>query len=458
MSFQLIDSSDKQTVSLYFINKAALEGKLAEKGQVGSWLGACKFSAEEGSFCLVPNAAGQIECVFIGLGDEENPGIWTLAGLSESLPAGSYKIADELASEQASAIALGWALGSYRFTRYKENTREQATLVWPERADRTVVLSLAAGAQLTRDLINTPSNDMGPEELATAASQLAGEYEAGCNVIVGEDLLSANYPAIYTVGMASDRAPRLIDLRWGDKGPKITLVGKGVCFDTGGLDLKPAAGMLLMKKDMGGAAHVLGLAAAIMQSNLPCQLRVLIPAVENSVSGNAFRPSDVIKTRKGLTVEIGNTDAEGRLVLCDALAEADRTKPDLILDFATLTGAARVALGTDLGAMFCNDDDLAEKLRRHSVEQGDEVWRLPLHKPYRKLLDSKIADLNNVSGGPYAGAITAALYLSEFVEKETPWAHFDIMAYNMSARPGRPEGGEAIGLRAVYAMIKEMVS
>ncbi|MCZ4283021.1 leucyl aminopeptidase family protein [Kiloniella laminariae] len=458
MSFQLIDSSDKQTVSLHFINKTALEGKLAEKGLVGSWLGASKFLAEEGSFCLVPNATGQIECVFIGLGNEEDPGIWTLAGLSESLPAGSYQIADSLAEEQASAVALGWALGSYRFTRYKEDTREQATLVWPEKADRTVVLSLASGAQLTRDLINTPSNDMGPEELATAASQLAGEYEAECNVIVGEDLLTANYPAIYTVGMASDRAPRLIDLRWGDKGPKITLVGKGVCFDTGGLDLKSAAGMLLMKKDMGGAAHVLGLAAAIMQSNLTCQLRVLIPAVENAVSGNAFRPSDVIKTRKGLTVEVGNTDAEGRLVLCDALAEADRTKPDLILDFATLTGAARVALGTDLGAMFCNDDELADRLRRHSVEQGDEIWRLPLHKPYRKLLDSKIADLNNVSGGPYAGAITAALYLAEFVEKETPWAHFDIMAYNMSARPGRPEGGEAIGLRAVYAMVKEMVS
>ena len=299
---------------------------------------------------------------------------------------------------------------------------------------------------------------MGPEELATAASQLAGEYEADCNVIIGDDLLQANYPAIYEVGKASDRAPRLIDFRWGDKGPKITLVGKGVCFDTGGLDLKSPAGMLLMKKDMGGAAHVLGIAAAIMESNLACQLRVLIPAVENSVSGNAFRPSDVIKTRKGLTVEIGNTDAEGRLVLCDALAEAVRTKPDLIMDFATLTGAARVGLGTDLPALFCNDDKIAERIRKHSVACEDEVWRMPLHKPYRKMLDSQIADLNNISGGPYGGAITAALYLEEFVGTETSWAHFDVMAYNTSSRPGRPEGGEAMGLRAVYSMVKEMVS
>ncbi|MEH6629854.1 MAG: leucyl aminopeptidase family protein [Halopseudomonas aestusnigri] len=458
MSFQLIEGSAEQTIPLFFINKKQLDENLQESGPSAIWMAANSFKAGDGEICTIPDKSGGIGSVAIGLGDREVPGIWTMAGLSHSLPQGTYTLKGKQTSDVATEISLGWAIGSYRFTRYKQSDRVLASLVWPDDVDKQLVLSLANGVHLTRDLINTPSNDMGPEELATAASQLAGEFEADCNVIVGEDLLQANYPAIYEVGKASDRAPRLIDFRWGDSGPKITLVGKGVCFDTGGLDLKSAAGMLMMKKDMGGAAHVLGIAAAIMESNLTCQLRVLIPAVENAVSGNAFRPSDVIKTRKGLTVEIGNTDAEGRLVLCDALAEAVRTKPDLIIDFATLTGAARVALGTDLPAMFCNDDKIADSLRKHSVECDDEVWRMPLHKPYRKLLDSKIADLNNISGGPYGGAITAALYLEEFVGNETSWAHFDVMAYNTSSRPGRPEGGEAMGLRAVYSMIKEMVS
>ncbi|MFD2204498.1 leucyl aminopeptidase family protein [Kiloniella antarctica] len=458
MSFQLIEDSSEQAIPLIFINKTQLSETLQESGPSAVWMTANSFKAGEGDICTVPDSKGGIDFVVVGLGDRDAPGIWTVAGLSHSLPSGRYCLKDKVSSVVATEIALGWAIGSYRFTRYKQSDRALASLVWPDNADQQQVSSLAGGVHLTRDLINTPSNDMGPEELATAASQLAGEYEADCNVIIGDDLLQANYPAIYEVGKASDRAPRLIDFRWGDKGPKITLVGKGVCFDTGGLDLKSPAGMLLMKKDMGGAAHVLGIAAAIMESNLACQLRVLIPAVENAVSGNAFRPSDVIKTRKGLTVEVGNTDAEGRLVLCDALAEAVRTKPDLIMDFATLTGAARVALGAELPALFCNDDKIAENIRKHSVVCEDEVWRMPLHKPYRKMLDSQIADLNNISSGPYGGAITAALYLEEFVGTETSWAHFDVMAYNTSARPGRPEGGEAMGLRAVYSMIKEMVS
>jgi leucyl aminopeptidase len=309
---------------------------------------------------------------------------------------------------------------------------------------------------LVRDLINTPAGDMGPAELAQAATKLAERHKARISVITGAALLKKNYPAIHAVGRASSRAPRLIDLRWGAKGPRVTLVGKGVCFDSGGLDLKAAAGMRLMKKDMGGAAHALGLASMIMAARLPLRLRVLIPAVENSVSGDAFRPGDVLPTRKGLSVEIGNTDAEGRLVLCDALAEADSEDPELIVDFATLTGAARIALGAELPAMFCNDDGVAEALLAQGLAAQDPVWRLPLHAPYRRLLDSQVADINNISSGALGGAIMAALFMSEFVRPKTPWVHLDIMAWNPSSRPGRPEGGEAMGLRATYALIEEL--
>jgi len=306
-----------------------------------------------------------------------------------------------------------------------------------------------------RDLINTPAGDLGPAELATAARKLAKAHGGRLSVIAGDALLKRNYPAIHAVGRASAKAPRLIDLRWGRRGPKVTLVGKGVCFDSGGLDLKSAAGMKLMKKDMGGAAHVLGLASMVMAAGLPLRLRVLVPAVENSVSGDAFRPLDVLETRKGLTVEVGNTDAEGRLVLCDALAESSREKPDLLIDFATLTGAARVALGTGLPALFCNDEALAGTLLGHGLARHDPLWRLPLHRPYRASLDSPVADLNNISDGPYGGAITAALFLEAFVGDGVPWAHVDLMAWNTGASPGRPQGGEAMGLRAVYGAIEQ---
>ncbi|MDH5558516.1 MAG: leucyl aminopeptidase family protein, partial [Alphaproteobacteria bacterium] len=300
------------------------------------------------------------------------------------------------------------------------------------------------------------AGDMGPADLAQAAQDLAGEFNAEFAVTVGEELLERNYPAIHAVGRAAAVAPRLIDMRWGDPGhPRVTLVGKGVCFDTGGLDLKPSRGMALMKKDMGGAATVLGLARMIMATGLPVRLRVLVPAVENSVSGNAMRPRDILQTRKGLTVEVGNTDAEGRLVLADALTEAMTDKPDLLLDFATLTGAARAAVGTGIAAMFTPDDNLAADLYRHSVVEDDPVWRLPLWKPYRRMIDSKVADINNSGDSPYAGAITAALFLSEFVDEGLSWAHFDIMAWNPSPRPGRPEGGEAMAMRAAFSAIKE---
>jgi leucyl aminopeptidase len=316
------------------------------------------------------------------------------------------------------------------------------------------VRRLARAAFLARDLINTPTEDLGPAELAAEAVRVAEAGGACHRVVVGDQLLAENYPTIHAVGRASTRPPRLVDIVWGEPtAPKLTLVGKGVCFDTGGLDLKPASGMRLMKKDMGGSAIMLGLAQAIMDAKLPVRLRVLLPLVENSVAGNAVRPMDIIRTRKGLTVEIGNTDAEGRLILCDALAEASTEKPALLVDMATLTGAARVALGPELAALFCNDDGVAQGMLEAARAEEDPMWRMPLWRPYRKMIDSKVADLNNVSEGPHAGAITAALYLQEFVEPGIPWAHFDVMAWNPQSRPGRPEGGEATALRALYAYI-----
>ena len=306
-----------------------------------------------------------------------------------------------------------------------------------------------------RDLVNTPAEDMGPAELAEAARKVAKAGGAKFSTIVGPALLKRNYPCIHIVGRASSRPPRLIDLRWGRRGPKVTLVGKGVCFDSGGLDLKTANYMQLMKKDMGGAAHVLGLAQMIMAAGLELRLRVLIPAVENSVSANAYRPLDIVRSRKGLTVEIGNTDAEGRVILCDALAEADTEKPDLLIDIATLTGAARVALGPDLPALFANDDLVAEAVLKHGKAVEDPLWRLPLHKPYRKLIDSKVADINNAGDSPFAGAITAALFLADFVDPATHWLHLDVMAWNPTARPGRPVGAEAVAIRALYALIAD---
>lgn len=382
--------------------------------------------------------------------------LWAYAGLPDTLPEGAYRIDAPLDATAATNAALGWALATYGFTRYRKRNRDFATLAWPERADRGEVERLARGVFMVRDLVNTPANDMGPAELAGAAEELGKRAGAKVSVIVGDDLLARNYPTIHAVGRASSRAPRLVDLVWGPPdAPKVTLVGKGVCFDSGGLDLKPASGMRIMKKDMGGAATVLGLASAIMDANLKVRLRVLVPAVENAVSANAFRPLDIIRTRSGLTVEIGNTDAEGRLVLCDALTEADSEKPAFIVDCATLTGAARVALGPDLPALFCNDEAFAEEILASGRQANDPLWRMPLWKPYRKMYESKIADLNNVSESAFAGAIIGGLYLEEFVAKTTPWAHIDLYAWNGSARPGRPEGGEAYALRALYALVKK---
>ncbi len=418
------------------------------------WVEATHYVGEPGKIALLPDAAGRLARVLVGVRPEEE--LWGLAALPDTLPLGAYALDSDCGVAAATRYALGWALGCYAFTRYKPRSRGYADLVWPAQADRLQAERLARGMALARDLINTPAEDMGPPELAAAAADLAARNGARCRVIVGDDLLKENYPSIHAVGRAAAKAPRLIDFVWGDEAaPKVTLVGKGVCFDSGGLDLKPASGMRFMKKDMGGAATLLGLASAVMEAKLPVRLRVLVPAVENAVSGNAFRPMDIIKTRKGMTVEIGNTDAEGRIILCDALYEACAENPALLVDMATLTGAARTALGPDLPALFTHDDALAGDLLAAGTAESDPMWRLPLWRPYRQMIVSPIADLNNVSESAFAGAITAALYLDSFVSPGTSWVHIDTYAWNQKSRPGRPEGGEALGLRALYALIEK---
>jgi leucyl aminopeptidase len=447
------DSATSTTVPVTPLARAELDDWLTgQSAEVGAWVGDTGFDAAPGSVRLVPGAGGHLGRVLVGV--EHHGALWSFASLPRRLAKGSYRIDAKLDKASAGRAALGWALGTYRYPASSGKGGPRATLVWPRAADRRHVTGAAEATFLVRDLINAPANEMGPAELARAARKLARAHDAKVSVIRGEKLLAQNYPTIHAVGRASTRPPCLIDLRWGRaRDPRITLVGKGVCFDSGGLDLKSASGMRHMKKDMGGAAQVLGLAAMIMAASLRVRLRVLIPAVENSVGGDAMRPGDVIRTRTGLTVEIGNTDAEGRLVLCDALAEADREKPALIVDCATLTGAARVALGPDLPALFCNDDSVAGDIIARAAAVEDPMWRLPLWAPYLKTLDSRVADLNNVSDGPYAGAVTAALFLERFVSAERPWIHMDILGWNPKSRPGRPVGGEAMGMRALYDLI-----
>jgi leucyl aminopeptidase len=456
MAFSLIDETNG-AVPITALTKDQLPAWLDTAPQrERHWLTSIGFSAEAGKHALVPGEIGKLARVLLGLGNgaDARGRMWALAGLPAALPEASYRLDTAPDGADPSHLALGWALATYAFTRYRSKSRPAVTLVWPEGADRGRVERLARAVFLARDLANTPAGDLGPEELATEAVRVAEAAGARHRVIMGDALLAENYPTIHAVGRASTRAPRLVDITWGDPAaPKVTLVGKGVCFDTGGLDLKTASGMRLMKKDMAGAAIVLGLAQAIMDAGLPVRLRVLLPCVENAVSGNAMRPLDIVRTRKGLTVEIGNTDAEGRLILCDALAEASTEKPELLVDMATLTGAARVALGPELAALFCNDEALAQDLLDAAEDEEDPMWRMPLWRPYRKMIDSKIADINNVSESPHAGAITAALYLQEFVEPDIPWAHLDVMAWNTRSRPGRPEGAEATALRALYAHI-----
>nr|WP_238181981.1 leucyl aminopeptidase family protein [Methylobacterium trifolii] len=411
------------------------------------------FTPKAGSLCLLPGAEGELARVLFGLGDVEAPAYdRLLAGkLPGLLPAGRYRL--EGAPEPTES-ALAWLMGSYRFSRYRTAPSEGARLVAPEGVNAAETGRIAAAVAMGRDLVNTPANDLGPAEIEAAVRALAARHGAAVAVTEGE-ALRKGYPLVHAVGAASTRPPRLIDLTWGPAdAPRVTLVGKGVAFDTGGLDIKPSAGMLLMKKDMGGAAAAIAAADMAMGAGLRLRLRLLIPAVENAVAGDSFRPGDVLASRAGLSVEIGNTDAEGRLILADALALADSEAPDLILDFATLTGAARVALGPDLPAFFTEDDALAEAVARAGRAAIDPVWRMPLHAPYAGLLDSKVADLNNVSGGPFAGAITAALFLRRFAPRTRAHVHFDLYGWNPTTRPGRPEGGEVQTARLAYALLR----
>jgi leucyl aminopeptidase len=424
-------------------------------GAACAWIKASGFEASPGRVSPVPGPDGVLAGVVFGIEppDAQNRDPFLTANIVRDLPAGAYRFDGPVADARLAVI--GFLLGSYRFDRYRKPDVKTVQLVLPEGVDPEDVLRVAEGVRLARDLVNTPSNEMGPDELEAAARELSGRHGA-IFATVGSDTLAREFPLIHAVGVSSPRLPRLLDFSWGELShPKITLVGKGVCFDTGGLDIKPEAAMLIMKKDMGGAANVLGLAHMIMDARLPVRLRVLIPAVENAVSGTSFRPGDVYRSRKGLTVEIGNTDAEGRLVLADALALADEERPELLFDLATLTGAARVALGPELPPVFTDDDTLADDLMRLGARENDPLWRLPLWKNYDRLLDSKIADMNNVASVGFAGSITAALFLKRFVENAKSYAHFDIFAWTPSARPGRPEGGEAHAIRAIFALLKE---
>jgi len=431
---------------------SAVERGLAKTAR--TWLKASGFTAGAGKHALLPDPSGKLEKVFYGIADAAKPADpFDFARLARTLPEADYRIEGDL-PDLGNAV-LGWVLESYRYERYRAPASPSARLVCPSDLDRAALLKVVAAHFLVRDLVNTPSIDMGPDELEAAARKVAGQNRAKLRVVAGERL-RRDFPMIHTVGQASTRRPRLIDFTWGpSRAPKVTLVGKGVCFDTGGLDIKPASGMLLMKKDMGGAANVLGLAQMIMEAKLKVRLRVLIPAVENAISGNAFRPGDVLTSRKGIRVEIGNTDAEGRLILGDALALADEESPDLLIDMATLTGAARVALGPDLPPFYTSDDGVAGNLARHAVAANDPLWRMPLWTPYYALIESSIAELNNAGESGFAGSVTAALFLKRFVERAKAYVHFDIFAWTPVAKPGRPKGGEAQAIRALFGLIAE---
>ncbi len=417
------------------------------------WLSESGFEATAGSFALVPDSTGKLARVLVGVNPQEP--LTALAGLPCCLPEANYQLANEGVLKDSSLAALGWALGAYQFSRYRAPKRAPARLL--VEADELARLApLIEATHRVRDLVNTPTEDMGPEQLGAAIKALGKTHKAKVRDWVGDELLKANFPTIHAVGRASHREPRLIELSWGKSDePKLVIVGKGVCFDTGGLNLKGGDGMRWMKKDMGGAAHAIALAGLIMQAKLPVRLTLLVPAVENAVASNAMRPGEVITTRSGFTVEVDNTDAEGRLILCDALAYAAEQKPALIIDFATLTGAARVALGPDLPALFANDDALAAAALKAGTEVADPLWRMPLWRPYRKMLDSYLADFANAGPSRHAGAITAALYLERFVPEGMPWLHLDTYAWNDADRPGRPRGGEAMGLRAIFALLQQ---
>lgn len=454
MPLELVEQKSPDSRPVHLVRKEGLEDAGLDASALG-WAKANGFSGQSGRVLLLPGKDGAVAGALLGTGNENGAFAPLVTGaLAKTLPEGNWHFATTLGDP--ALAALGLALGGYSFTRYAGKAGNDIRFAMPPGVSVADTQRIAAGVFLARDLVNTPTNEMGPDELESAIRDLAHQHNASVNVVSGEDLLSGNFPMIHAVGRASAQAPRLVDMQWGpENGPKITLVGKGVCFDTGGLDIKPSASMLLMKKDMGGAANVLGLASMIMEAKMKVRLRVLIPAVENAISGNAFRPGDILKSRKGITVEIGNTDAEGRLVLADALALADEEKPELLIDMATLTGAARVALGPEIAPFYTDDEELAAAIQTAAAAVADPVWRMPLWKPYSAKLSSKVADTNNVTSDGFAGSITAALFLQKFVEKARSWAHFDIFAWNPADRPHGPVGGEAQAIRALERLIAE---
>ena len=451
-------AGEAQAVPILFVNAgtiAAATKSLDAREQ--TFVGAAGYEPKPGRFLLVPAADGKVAAVLFGIeaADEQVKDLFRPGQLVTLLPPGTYRFAN--APHDARLAALAFALGAYQFSRYRKSEPRNVRLVLPQGVDGDDLSRIAEAVTLCRDLINTPSNDLGPDELEVAARKLAEQHGAVIDVTRG-NALGKEFPLVAAVGGGSARAPRLIDITWGKASDaKITLVGKGVCFDSGGLDIKSDTGMLNMKKDMGGAATALALAHMVMSRKLKVRLRVIVPAVENSISGTSFRPRDVFTSRKGISVEIGNTDAEGRLILADALALADEDSPALIVDFATLTGAARVALGPDMPAAFTDDDALAAELARFGAAENDPVWRMPLWRPYETMLDSKVADLNNVGSGGQGGAITAALFLRRFVTAKS-WLHLDIFAWTTAAKPGRPEGAECQTARALYAILSTRYS
>ena len=459
---QTFAPADADALPLHVVDADGLDGWLsAQPPAIQTWVAASGFMPTIGRTLLIPDSSGKPALALAGYGTATARARvrFALAAAAESLPAGTYRLATPLPAGDPETECLGWLLAAYAFDRYSDQSGAGARLVCPTDVNAARVESIAEAEALTRDLINTPAADMGPAELEAAARFLAATHDARFSVTIGDDLLDRNFPMIHAVGRAAapDRAPRLIDMRWGTTGPRLTLVGKGVCFDTGGLNLKSGGSMGLMKKDMGGAATVLGLAAMIMALNLPLRLRVLVPAVENAVSGDSFRPGDILTSRQGLTVEVNNTDAEGRLVLADALALASEENPDLLISMATLTGAARVAVGPDLAPYFCDDSAFATALEPAAQRVADPVWRLPFWEPYEKMIEPGIADLDNAPSGGMAGAITAALFLRRFAQGQR-YAHFDIYGWNPTIAPARPKGGVGMGARALLQALPDLLN
>lgn len=429
------------------------EWKSKQEDSIQNWIQTSCFKPKPNHHLCIPNAQGNLDSVLVIAGQENTT--WSLGSCPHSLPEGRYHIATKLDDSRKDSYFLGWGLGSYQYHQYKKNDNKACKLSINDANDKNRIEAVLKAVALVRDLVNTPASDMLPQNLSKHCQSITQDFDTSLNEYVGHDLLKNKFPVIHAVGRASVHPPRLIEWSWGNsKHPRVTLIGKGVSFDSGGLDIKSAQGMRIMKKDMGGAAHVMGIATVVMQMNLPIRLQVLIPAVENAISGDAYRPGDVLVSRCGKTIEIENTDAEGRLILCDAISKAVENSPEILIDFATLTGAARVALGTEVPAFFTNDDTLADDLKNAAEAVEDPVWQLPLYKPYRYLLNSDIADISNCSTGSFGGAITAALFLKEFVPETIRWVHFDVMAWNTRNRPGRPKGGEAMGLRTIVEFLQ----